>query len=91
MGNFAKSVTIATALLFAASPAQAQLTDERVEEIFIMAKDVCPAAMAADDAGAYVSQVMDEKELEGSETLLLLNFCIIYAEGAISGAGGAAE
>ena len=91
MGKFAKLAALTATMMFATAPVQAQLADDRVEEVFVMAKEVCPAAMAADDAGAYITQVFEDKELEGSETILLLNFCIIYTEGLIAGAGGSAE
>ena len=86
-----KSAAIVASLMLAVAPAQANLTDEQVEEIFVLSKEVCPAAMASEDAGDYVTKLFEEKGLEGSETILLLDFCIMYTEGLIQGAGGTSE
>lgn len=81
------TAAIAAAMLLAASPAAAELNDDEVEAIFVLSKEVCPGTFAPDveDAGEHLMQIIAEEQLNTSQSLLLMNFCLMYGEGLTRG------
>ena len=81
------TAAFATTMLLAATPATANLSDDDVEAIYQLSKEICPGAFSetVQDAGAYLMKVAQDEKLSDSETLLLANFCLSYGEGLVRG------
>lgn len=85
MTRFSKAIAMVGAIMLAATPAQANLSDKDVETVFNLAKIECAPAFRAPDAGVYISLVVEENDLNDSQAVLLIDFCITYGEGMKAG------
>lgn len=85
MTRFSKAIAMVGAIMLAAAPAQADVSDKDVETVFNLAKLECPAVLRAPDAGLYMSLLIEESDLNDSQAVLLIDFCITYGEGMKAG------
>lgn len=76
---------IALMTLAVPSVAHADISQERFEEIFTIARAHCPIAMKSTNAGKYISELSGTMYLVPEEKILLLNYCLMFIDGQIAG------
>lgn len=62
--------------------ALADITKDRMEEVYLIAKRECPKVFKSSDTKTYMSAVIAAHGLDHEESMLMFNFCIIYGVGA---------
>lgn len=73
--------SLALCLTLYNTPASASIENERSEQIFSIAKVECRAALRASNSRTYLTKVMSDMNLDIEESLLLVNYCLMFAEG----------
>lgn len=73
------------ALMLAVAPTAAFAQSDS-ERIFLAAKVICPEQVRNNDSSVITREIR-RRGFTPSETLLLLNFCLMYNQGAIDALG----